>query len=123
MAAHSFTSRFFAVPARFGGRVVARVHAGTHSVWAWRAPRAGDRVSPSCLFWPVSHPAAALSLARAAAGLGLPAVVKSSSACAVFATGPLAAWPACPVVKVSLPGGWSASRARRALVSAWLGLV
>ena len=122
MAAPSVSSGFFSVPARFGGHVIARVHAPTHSVWAWRAPRAGERVSPACLFWPVSHAHAASALARAAVSLGMSAVVKPASSCAVFATGPMAGWHSGPVVKVRLPGKTKAASARRALLRAWLGL-
>lgn len=119
----SVANRFFSVPARFSGRCVARVHSATRSVWVWRAPRAGQAPSPACLFWPVSDMAAASGLALAAGALGLSALVKAPSSCAVFSSGPLVGFASGPVVKIELPARQSAAVVRRALVARWLGLV
>ncbi len=119
----SLFNRFFSVPARFSGRCVARIHSPTHSVWVWRAPSAGQRPSPACLFWPVGDMPSAAGLARAAGALGLPALVKPASSCAVFSSGPMAGWVVGPVVKIELPPHQPVALVRRALVSRWLGLV
>lgn len=108
------SSSFFSVPARFSGRVVCRAHS-KGSVWAWRAPRAGQRPAPACLFFPASSPEVARRLARCAASLGWSAVVRPGSACAVWASGPAPAW----AVKVRLPLGVSAAAARVQLRAAW----
>lgn len=116
------SSRFFSVPARFSGRCVARVHSATRSVWVWRAPRAGQHPSPACLFWPLSDMPSASGLACAAGAMGLRALVKPASSCAVFSSGPLVGFASGPVVKIELPPRLSASVVRRALVARWLGL-
>lgn len=121
--AASLADRFFSVPARFSGRCVARIHTATRSVWVWRAPRAGQRPSPACLFWPVADMAAASGLALAAGELGLPALVKPASSCAVFSSGPLVGFASGPVVKIELPPRSTAALVRRALIARWLGLV
>jgi hypothetical protein len=119
----SLFNRFFSVPARFSGRCVARIHSPTRSVWVWRAPSAGQRPSPACLFWPVGDMPSAAGLARAAGAMGLPALVKPASSCAVFSAGPMAGWAVGPVVKIELPPHQPVALVRRALVSRWLGLV
>ena len=119
----SFASRFFSVPARFNGRVVARLHTATRSVWAWRAPRAGQAPSPACVFWPVGDMASAAGLAMAAGSIGCRAWVKPAGSCAVFASGPLVGFASGPVVKIELAPRLSAGAARRALLARWLGLV
>jgi hypothetical protein len=113
--------RFFSVPARFSGRVVCRVHS-RGSVWAWRAPRSGDRPSPACLFLPACHQGRAQAFAVCAGHLGWPAEVKPGSACAVWRSGPLASSAPAWACKVRLPSGLSASVARAQLRAAWLRL-
>lgn len=119
----SVANRFFSFPARFSGRCVARVHSATHSVWVWRAFRNGQRPSPACLFWPVSDMASASGLALAAAALGLPAVIKPCSSCAVFTNSPCAEFGRALAVKIELPPRQPVALVRRALVARWLGLV
>lgn len=119
----SIANRFFSFPARFSGRCVARAHSATHSVWVWRAFRNGQCPSPACLFWPVSDMASASSLALAAGALGLPAVIKQGSSCAVFRNSPLASWAPGFAVKIELPARQPVALVRRALVARWLGLV
>lgn len=118
---NSIASRFFSVPARFGGRVIARVSA-RGAVWAWRAPRGGERPSPACLFLPARHVASAQTFAVCARHLGWVAEVKPGSACAVWATGPLASSAPAWACKVRLPADLSASAARAELRAAWLRL-
>ena len=113
------TARFFSVPARFNGRVLCRLNA-RGSVWAWRAPSAGHRPSPACLFLPARSHAQAHQWARAAAACGWPAVVRPGSAFAVWQHGPLANSPPNLAVKIRLPLGLSASTARTQLRNAWL---
>lgn len=67
--------------------------------------------------------AAASGLALAAGELGLPALVKPASSCAVFSSGPLVGFASGPVVKIELPPRSSAALVRRALIARWLGLV
>ncbi len=112
-------SAFFSVPARFSGRVVCRLSL-SGSVWAWRAPSAGQRPSPACLFVPFSSQAPAVQLARAAASLGWSAAVRPGAGCACWASGPLVAVAPPFAVKVRLPSGVSAAQARASLRSAWL---
>ena len=113
---------FFAVPARFSGQVVARVHRLSGSVWAWRAPRSGDLPSAPCLFVPLRSAPTAARLACAARGLGWRAWVKPGAACAVWASGPLAVATPPMAVKVELPAGVSAASARTALGRAFRAL-
>jgi hypothetical protein len=112
---------FSSAPARFSGRVVYRVHP-RGSVWAWRAPRAGQRPSPRCLFLPASWQGAARAYAVTAKSLGWRAIVKPGKACAVWRTGPLAASAPAWACKVWVPVGLSASVARAQLRAAWLRL-
>ena len=114
----SVSSSFFSVPARSSGRVVARVSA-RGAVWAWRAPRKGERPSPACLFLPARIKGAALSFAACARFVGWSAAVKPGVACAVWQSGPLAAAAPAWVCKVRLPAGVSASQARAQLRAAW----
>lgn len=72
-------ARFFAVPARYNGRVICRVSA-RGSVWAWRASAVGQRPSPACLFLPASSPARAKAFAVCAGSLGWQAVVRPALA-------------------------------------------
>jgi hypothetical protein len=115
-------SGFFSVPARFSGRVVCRVSA-RGSVWAWRAPSAGQRPSPVCLFLPARFVGSARAFARCAALLGWRAQVRPGSACAVWAAGPLASSAPPWAVKVWLPAGLSAGAARAQLRATWLRVV
>lgn len=114
----SYANCFFSVPARFSGRVVARIHGATRSVWAWRAPRSGELPSPACLFVGFHSTNGAARLATAAARLGWRAWVKAGASCAVFATGPLAATAPPWACKVQLPPHLSATAARLALGAA-----
>ena len=113
------SSRFFSVPARFSGRVVCRANA-RGSVWAWRAPSAGQRPSPACLFIPARGQGPAQAFAICAASLGWRVLVRRGAGCACWAAGPLAS--RCPpwAVKVWLPAGLSAGAARAQLRAAWL---
>jgi len=110
---------FFSVSARFSGSVVCRV-SRSGWVWAWRAPRAGQRPSPACLFVPFGSRPAAVRLARAAAVLGWSAWVRPGAGCACWASGPLAGAAPAFAVKVRLPLGVRAAAGRAALRAAWL---
>ena len=110
--------RFFSVPARFSGRVVARVHS-RGSVWAWRAPRKGERPSPACLFFRASSKGLALQLAACARFVGWVSEVRPGAACAVWAAGPLAGAAPAWACKIRLPAGVSAAAARAELRAAW----
>lgn len=114
----SSSARFFAVPARFSGRVVVRLHR-SGSAWAWRAPGAGQSPAPACLFVPFRSPNSAARLARAAASLGWSAWVRPGPACAIYRAGPLAAAAPDFACKVVLPPGVTAAAARSSLHSAW----
>ncbi|MEA3644058.1 MAG: hypothetical protein VBE63_29665, partial [Lamprobacter sp.] len=72
------TAGFFSVPARFNGRILCRTNA-RGSVWAWRAPAAGQLPSPACLFIPAQQRAQAQRLAQSAASLGWHAAVRNGS--------------------------------------------
>lgn len=111
------SSSFFSVPARFSGRVVCRVNA-RGQVWAWRAPRAGQRPGPACLFWPAGSAAQAKLWASAAARAGLVATVRPGSACACWSSGPLAAAAPPFAVKVELNPGQTAAAAKVAVKTA-----
>jgi hypothetical protein len=113
--------RFFSVPARHSGRVVARVSA-RGAVWAWRAPSKGQRPSPACLFLPARHHGTARAFAICAGHLGWRAEVKPGSSCAVWRSGPLASSAPAWACKVRLPSGLSAGAARAQLRAAWLRL-
>lgn len=110
--------RFFSVPARFSGRVVCRVCA-RGAVWAWRAPSAGHRPSPACLFLPARQPSQARAFALCARSLGWSVQVKPGRACAVWRSGPLASAVPPWAVKVRLPAGLPAGAARAQLRAAW----
>jgi hypothetical protein len=110
--------RFFSVAARINGRVVCRV-CSSGAVWAWRAPRAGQRPSPRCLFLPASWQGAARAYAVTAKSLGWRAIVKPGKACAVWQSGPLAASAPAWACKVWVPVGLSASVARAQLRRQW----
>jgi hypothetical protein len=112
---------FSSVPARFVGRVVFRVHR-SGSVWARRAPRAGDRPPPACLFLPAASRGAALQLVACADFVGWSAEVKPAASCAVWRAGPLAAAAPPWACKVRLPAGVNAAGARAALAAAALQL-
>lgn len=111
---------FFSVPARFNGRILCRANA-RGSVWAWRAPSAGQLPSPACLFVPARQRAQALRFAQSAAALGWQASIREGSCFAVWQSGPLASVAPPLGVKVRLPPGVSASSAR-AQLRAQLGL-
>jgi hypothetical protein len=117
----AYPSRFFSVAARFSGRVVVRVSA-RGAVWAWRAPRSGDRPAPACLFLPARSQARAGAYAAVARVCGWVAEVRPGSACAVWRSGPLAGSAPAWACKVRLPAGLSASAARTQLRAAWLRL-
>ena len=119
MSSSSLSSRFFSFPARFAGRCVARVHRATHSVWVWRAPRAGDRPSPACIFFPCRDQYSASALAQLARVRGLRATVKAADACAVFCAGPLAGRAHGPVCKVEIPPHLAAADVRDLLSLPW----
>lgn len=95
---------FFSVPARRSGRVVCRVSSYA-SVWAWRAPRKGDRPSPACLFFPSCTLHTASGMQEAARFLGWPATLKKGRDCACFADGPMSTLADAWVCKVQLPAG------------------
>lgn len=114
----SAASRFFSVPARHNGRVVCRL-SGFGAVWAWRAPRSGQRPSPACLFFSAATLHGASGIQAAARVLGWCAWLKPGNACAVWSAGPLAAQ--CPpwACKVELPAGLSAAEAHAQLNAAY----
>lgn len=116
------TSGFFSVPARFNGAVVCRLHAPSRSIWAWRAPRAGQRPSAPCLFVPLKSQGTANRLAQAAAALGYRAWVKPGRTCAVYQALPLSASLPPWACKVELPAGVTAAAARAALGHAYRNL-
>lgn len=111
-------SGFFSVSARFNGRVVCRANA-RGSVWAWRAPSAGQRPSPACLFLPAVRVSHAQAFAACAAALGWRAEVRPGSGCACWASGPLSASAPRWAVKLWLPAGVRAGAARAQLRAAW----
>jgi len=111
-------SGFFSVPARFNGRVVCRA-GSSGSVWAWRAPSAGQLPSPACLFLPAARQPKARAFALCAASLGWRVQVRPGSGCACWAAGPLAGSAPAWAVKVWLPAGLSAAAARAQLRAAW----
>ena len=112
-------SRFFSVPARFNGRIVARLHTPSRSIWAWRAPRAGQLPSAPCLFVPLKSQHTAARLANAAASLGMRAWVKPGRRCAVWQFLPLSPVQPAWACKVELPAGVSAAAARARLAAAY----
>ena len=112
-------SRFFSVPARFNGRIVARLHASSRSIWAWRAPRAGQLPSAPCLFVPLQSQHTAARLAQVAMGLGFQAWVKPGYRCAVYQALPLSQSQPAWVCKVQLPAGVTAAAARARLAAAY----
>ena len=111
-------SGFFSVAARFSGRVVCRVGA-RGVVWAWRAPRAGERPSPACLFIGARTRSRASAYCAVARSLGWVAELRAGTGCAVWSSGPLAAGAPPFACKVRLPSGVSACAARSALRAAW----
>lgn len=116
------TSGYFSVPARFHGRVIARVNHQLGTVWATRTPAKGERPAAPCLFIPCTHRHNAARLAQAAGLLGWRAWVKPGTACAVFQAGPLADQAPPLVAKVELPFGVKASDARSLLGRAFRNL-
>ena len=115
----NIASRFFSVPARFNGAVVCRMHSPSRSIWAWRAPRAGQLPSAPCLFVPVKSQRTAQRLAHVAAALGFRAWVKPGSKCAVYQALPLSQSMPPWACKVQLPAGVTAAAARVALGKAY----
>lgn len=114
------SSSFFSVPARHSGRVVARQHRAG-SVWAWRAPSAGHRPSPACLFLPARTQERARLFCQLAAQCGFSASVRRGGACAIWApTSPLHAVRPAWAVKVVLPAGITATQARAKLRAQWV---
>ena len=116
------TSGYFSVPARFHGRVIARVNRQLGTVWATRTPAKGGRPAAPCLFIPCTQRQSAARLAQAAGLLGWRAWVKAGTACAVYQAGPLAALAPPRVAKVELPLGLTASAARSLLGRAYRNL-
>ena len=112
-------SHFFSVPARFNGRIVARLHTPSHSIWAWRAPRAGQLPAAPCLFVPLKSQHTAARLASAAAALGWRAWVKPGHGCAVYQSLPLSQSMPPWACKVELPAGVTAAAARARLAAAF----
>ena len=115
----NITARFFTVPARFNGRIVARLHTPSRSIWAWRAPRAGQLPSAPCLFVPLKSQHTAARLASAAAALGWRAWVKPGRKCAVYQALPLSQSMPPWACKVELPAGVTAAAARARLAAAY----
>ena len=115
----NIAARFFMVPARFNGRIVARLHASSRSIWAWRAPRAGQLPSAPCLFVPLQSQHTAARLAQVAMGLGFQAWVKPGYRCAVYQALPLSQSQPAWVCKVQLPAGVTAAAARARLGAAY----
>ena len=115
----NIAARFFMVPARFNGRIVARLHTPSQSIWAWRAPKAGQLPSAPCIFVPLKSQHTAARLAHAAAALGWRAWVKPGSKCAVYQAIPLSAQVPPWACKVELPAGVSAAAARARLGAAY----
>jgi hypothetical protein len=111
------SASFQSAPARFNGRVVFR-RSTNGPVWAKRLPRAGQRPSPSALFYPVASRALAVRLALAATWAGLSAEVKPAEECAL--AGFFAATGALWVAKVRLPVGVSSASARVAVRNVWV---
>ena len=115
----NIAARFFMVPARFNGRIVARLHAASRSIWAWRAPKAGQLPSAPCLFIPLQSQRTANRLALVAMGLGFKAWVKPGYRCAVYQALPLSQSQPAWVCKVQLPSGVTAAAARARLGAAY----
>ena len=113
------TSGYFSVPARFNGRVIARVNRQLGTVWATRTPAKGERPAAPCLFIPCIHRHSAARLAQAAGLLGWRAWVKAGAACAIYQAGPLADLAPPHVAKVEIPLGVKASAARSLLGQAY----
>ncbi len=122
VAMSAFTSGYFSVPARFRGRVIARVNRQLGTIWATRTPAKGELPAAPCLFIPCTHRHGAARLAQAAGLLGWRAWVKPSAACAVYQSGPLAEQAPPFVTKVELPFGVKASAARSLLGRAYRNL-
>ena len=98
----------------FGAGVVSRLGRDGW-VWSQRVGASGRAPAPAALFVPFTGRAQAVAWAqRAARATGWRVWVRSGLRCSCWAAGSLGPAPSS-AVKVALPSGWSAGRARRAL--------
>ena len=105
---------FIGVGRSYGAAVVARLGRDGW-VWSQRVGAAGLAPAPAALFVPFAERAQAIAWAqRAARATGWAVVLRSGRRCSCWASGAVGPAPAW-AVKVVLPAGWSASRARGVL--------
>jgi hypothetical protein len=105
---------FLSAGRSYGAGVVARV-SRSGWVWSWRAAAPGLAPAPAALFVPFASFGAAVVWSRKVArSTGWRVWVRRGSRCSCWSSGAVSPVPAW-AVKVALPAGWSAARARRSL--------
>lgn len=105
---------FVGVGRSYGAAVVAR-RGRDGWVWSQRVGAAGLAPAPAALFVPFgSHTQAAAWAQRAARATGWVVVLRTGRRCSCWSAGAIGPAPAW-AVKVVLPAGWSAGRARGVL--------